>query len=61
MGLVLPIPQISLAKEYLDETMIVTANAGPSVDINKAPATMSVIDVQEQRKYHLILLLLKLN
>ncbi|CAK1706215.1 hypothetical protein VCRA2121O157_90147 [Vibrio crassostreae] len=41
--------------------MIVTANAGPSVDINKAPAIMSVIDVQEQRKYHLILLLLKLN
>ncbi|TKF24393.1 hypothetical protein FCV52_16480 [Vibrio kanaloae] len=61
MGLVLPIPQISLAKEYLGETMTVTANAGPSVDINKAPATMSVIDVQEQRKYHLILLLLKLN
>ncbi|CAK3145165.1 hypothetical protein EDB51_110106 [Vibrio crassostreae] len=61
MGLLLIIPQISLAKEYLDETMIVTANAGQSVDINKAPATMSVIDVQEQRKYHLILLLLKLN
>ncbi|PMG28246.1 hypothetical protein [Vibrio splendidus] len=53
MGLLLLIPQISLAKEYLDETMVVTANAGLSVDINKAAATMSVIDVQEQRKYQM--------
>lgn len=40
-----------MAESAIDETVVVTANAGQSTTLLDAPATLTVIDVQEQSKY----------
>ncbi|WP_421243864.1 TonB-dependent receptor domain-containing protein [Aeromonas sp. 601019] len=51
-ALILP-AHVAIAENIADETMVVTATAGKEKNLLEAPATMTLIDSQEQSKYQM--------
>lgn len=51
-ALILP-AHVAIAENIADETMVVTATAGKEKNLLEAPATMTLIDGQEQSKYQM--------